>query len=282
MSSNDLVLNRFFTKYIIEDLIENYNNQTYCSIIKHYLENEKEQNNGELISKIYKYMSKNYRNEYFYQNTLLNKLLLGRHSINTTTALTQVPIGKSKADFVLINGKAVVYEIKTELDNFDRLKTQITDYYKAFDHVCVVTCEKNYDKLNMLLDNTSVGICILTNKNTLQFKKESQINTRSLNHKNIFKILRKNEFENIILEYYTKLPKTTPVFYYDECYKWFANIPIDKAYTMTLKQLKKRNKVIKDQFRNVPYELKSLLYFYNATISDFLKLDKFLKEKYRG
>ena len=82
---------------------------------------------------------------------MLNKLLLGRHSINTTTALTQIPINKSKADFILINGKAVVYEIKTELDNFERLKNQINDYYKAFSHVCVVTCEEYYKKLIKIL-----------------------------------------------------------------------------------------------------------------------------------
>ena len=69
---------------------------------------------------LYDRLKKEYRNEYFYKNTLLNKLLLGVHSTNTTTALAELPIGKAKADFVLINGKAVVYEIKTELDNFER------------------------------------------------------------------------------------------------------------------------------------------------------------------
>ncbi|MBU5889902.1 sce7726 family protein, partial [Vibrio cholerae O1] len=77
------------------------------------------------------------RNEYFYKNTLLNKLLLGKHSLNTTTAITEIPINKSKADFILINGKAVVYEIKTGLDSFERLESQIEDYFKAFVNVYV-------------------------------------------------------------------------------------------------------------------------------------------------
>ena len=47
-------------------------------------------------------MKNNYRNEYFIRILLLNKLLLGVHSVNTTTALTEVAIAKSKADFVLI------------------------------------------------------------------------------------------------------------------------------------------------------------------------------------
>ena len=67
--------------------------------------------------------------------------MLGIHSPRTTPALTEVPIGSSKADFILINGKAVVYEIKTALDNFDRLDGQIEDYYKAFSRTVVVTSE---------------------------------------------------------------------------------------------------------------------------------------------
>ncbi len=63
------------------------------------------------MKSLYNYL-KVYRNEYFYKNTILNKLLLGRHSINTTTALSEMPIGKSIADFILLNGKGVVDEIK--------------------------------------------------------------------------------------------------------------------------------------------------------------------------
>ena len=46
-----------------------------------------------------------------------------------------------------LNGKAVVYEIKTELDNLERLESQISDYYKAFDHVAVVTCIENVENV---------------------------------------------------------------------------------------------------------------------------------------
>lgn len=280
--NNNLILGRFFTQYNLEGLMRQNTNTTFLSVVKEYSTDKVSKNNGELISGIYRYMSKNYRNEYFYQNTLLNKLLLGRHSTNTTTALTQISIGKSKADFIMINGKAVVYEIKTELDSFERLKTQLEDYYRAFNYVCVVTCEDNYDKLSSILANSPVGICILTNKNTLQFRKESIENNENLEYSAIFRILRKIEFENILIEYFNDLPKATPAFYYDECYKWFINIPIIDVYKMTLKQLKKRNRIVKEQFCHVPYELKSLMYFYNASYIDYLRLDKFLKEKYWG
>lgn len=279
MNSN-MILNRLFTQYNFDDLMQGQKNDVYISVIKRFVQDPLSKNNGEIISEIYSYMSKNYRNEYFYQNTLLNKLLLGRHSINTTTALTQIPINKSKADFILINGKAVVYEIKTELDNFERLKNQINDYYKAFSHVCVVTCEEYYKKLIKILKNTNVGICILTNKNTLRFEKEPVADFSNITHKHLFKVLHKKEFEDILLEIFKKLPQATPAFYYDECYNWFESIPIMDAYKETLIQLKKRNKITKEEFNRVPYELKSLMYFNSNYDNDYKKLELFLNKMY--
>ena len=281
MGRSNNVLNRFFTQYTFKDLLSNNINTVYLGIVKRYLNNPGSKKNGEIISEIYSYMAKNYRNEYFYQNTLLNKLLLGRHSINTTTALTQIPIGKSKADFILINGKAVVYEIKTELDSFIRLQNQINDYYKAFSHVCIVTCENNYEKTSKMFHDTDVGIYILTDHNTLNFRKEPLPNYNYLDYKTIFKVMHKKEFENVILEYFGTLPQISPVFYYDECFRQFEKIPITEAYSLTLEQLKKRNKIIKEQFSIVPYELKSLMYFYNEYDNNYSKLCDFLEQGFR-
>lgn len=54
-----------------------------------------------------------------------------------------------------------------------------------------------------------------------------------------------------------------------------------KLYPMILNQLKKRNNIIKEFFNNVPYELKSLMYFYNAKEKDYIKLQYFLNETYK-
>ena len=169
-----------------------------CKVVRRYkIPCYGEISNGEVISEIYNYIGTSYRNEYFYKNTLLNKLLVHVHRLKTTVALTEVPIARSKADFIMINGKAVVYEIKTELDSFERLDTQLNDYFKAFNHVCVVTCEDNYGKISKLLEGTPVGICILSNRNTLQFPKEAEENNDKLSHETLFKVLHKKEFEEI-------------------------------------------------------------------------------------
>ena len=284
MHKNNLVLNRLFTQYIFRDLIHNGYNSTYSSIVKKYIQDYIQKDNSQLICELYKYMSTSYRNEYIYQNNLVNKLLLGKHSINTTTALTQIPINKSKADFILINGKAVVYEIKTELDTFDRLETQIKDYFKAFNHVCVVSCEENYDKLSTMLGDSPVGIYILTKKNTLSMnmRKEPLEYNGHLDHVTIFKILRKKEYENIVLKYYGKLPQVTPVFYFNACLEYFRQIPIEQAYTMVLNELKKRNQIIAEEYKKVPYELKSLVYFFDLSSQDYKTLNIFLNKTFRG
>lgn len=215
LTENNLILNRLFTQNVFFDMIDTNDNTTYGAVIQRFVNDYENKDNGALISEVYRFMSKSYRNEYFYQNTLLNKLLLGKHSINTTTALTQIPISKSKADFILINGKAVVYEIKTELDTFERLDTQLRDYFKAFNHVCVVTSDSQYDRAASLLQNTPVGIYALTPQNTISSKlrKEPQEDNSRLDYTAIFKVLHKKEYENILLQYFGELPaKFVPVY----------------------------------------------------------------------
>lgn len=277
---NNIILNRFFTQNIFVDLINDKENNLYDACVQRYLDEVKSLKNNVLISKIYTYLTKEYRNEYFYKNTLLNKLLLGRHSLNTTTALSEIPINKSKADFILINGKAVVYEIKTGLDTFERLESQINDYYKAFNHVCVVTCEENYEKVSQLLKDTKVGISILTERNTISTRKEPVEDNSKLDYSTMFKVLRKNEFENVILFHYGSLPITTQVNYYKECFKLFSLIDKETVYKYFLKELKNRKLTEIEEYKKVPYELKFMIYFSKFKQKDYAKLNTFLEKQW--
>lgn len=70
---------------------------------------------------LYNYFKKFYCNEYFYKNIIFNKFFLGWYFINIIIVFFEMFIGKSIVDFILLNGKGVVYEIKIELDKLDRL-----------------------------------------------------------------------------------------------------------------------------------------------------------------
>lgn len=277
-------LNRIFTRSMLRHFVEGRIDNTYASVVKRYTVGADEKKNSELISEIYCQLKRKYRNEYFYKNTLLNKLLLGVHSVKTTTALTEISIAKSKADFVLINGKAVVYEIKTELDNLDRLNTQINDYYKAFDYVAVVSYEDNLRLLKKVLNDLDkpVGIYVLRKNGKLGTIRQPEKYIFDLDKEVIFKLLRKNEYEEIIIQKYGYLPSVTQFKYYATCKDMFLEMPIRESYQMVLKQLKKRMHIQMEEFVKVPYELKFLAYFMELTQEEYHKLEIFLECQYGG
>lgn len=277
-------LNKIFTRNMLRQWIDGKTDTVYSSVVRCYANKPEQKKNRELISEIYCELQKNYRNEYFYKNTLLNKLLLGVHSVNTATALTELAIAKSKADFVLINGKAVVYEIKTELDNLGRLNSQIEGYYKAFDHVAVVTYEKNLQLLTKVLDKIDkpVGIYVLKKNGRLGTIRKPERYTADLDKETIFKLLRKKEYEEIIAKRYGYLPEVTQFKYYSACKKMFLQMSEEESYLLALKELKKRMQLEKEEFVKVPYELKFLAYFMELTCDDYQKLKVFLECQYGG
>ena len=275
-AANSILLNRFFTRNTFRQLLDDGESKTYTAVIRRYVTDADSRTNGECISEIYQYLQKNYRNEYYYKNTLLNKLLLGAHSPRTTTALTEVPVGKSKADFILINGKAVVYEIKTELDNFDRLEGQLEDYYTAFSRVVVVTSEDNYLEIDRKLKGTPTGIYILTKRGTLSRRKEPEEKLDSLSKSTMFKILRKAEYENIFSDLALPLPSVSQFDYYRACKSLFESLSIDMAYQYFVKELKRRSRVVIDEYKTVLPALRFLVYFLDLNKNDYVKLHDFL------
>ncbi|MBP3339755.1 MAG: sce7726 family protein [Lachnospiraceae bacterium] len=259
---HDYMLNKIFTIPNIDKMIWENNTELLLDYSKAFVDlNDKTY--GTAISTVYNHMDSAYRNEYFYKNAIFNQLLLKKHSLTDTVALTELPISDSKADFVMINGKGVVYEIKTDLDNFNRLKNQIEDYYKAFPYVNVVVGYKNYSKAKELLSDTSVGIFVLYNTGNLICRKKALYNDKNLSYETMFEILRKKEFESIILKHYKKLPEVNSFLYYRECLNWIKNMSKKTVHNEMLICLKKRmfseNKLIIEN--KIPYELKFYSYF---------------------
>lgn len=275
-ATNSILLNRFFTRNTFKQVIDDGESPAYIATIHRYIVDCSCKTNQECISEIYQHLKSEYQNEYYYKNTLLNKLLLGVHSPRTTTALTEVPVANSKADFILINGKAIVYEIKTALDNFDRLNGQIEDYYKAFSRVIVVTSEKNYNEVHQRLRNSPAGICLLTKKGTLSVRKEPIEYCGALSKPVMFKILRKNEYEQIMIKCFGSLPDVSQFEYYRACQTLFESLPTDVACKMFIQALKLRTKIDIVEYSKIPYELKFLIYFSNYKKSDYAKLCRFL------
>lgn len=278
--SDYTILNRMFTQKNIKDLIYRNNSNVYENIIREYFAVVDNCTNLDLINEIYKLLSKQYRNEYFYENTLVNKLLFGVHSPNTTVALSQIPISESKADFILINGRATVFEIKTDLDSFYRLESQLESYYKAFKYITVVTSEDKFNEIYKLLEDTPVGINVITKQDTISrtIKKDPKKMTSSLDHKVIFDMLHKSEFENIIYKHFQKLPEVAPAYYYDECFTMFKKIAMENIQKDILIEIKNRKSISVERFKTIPYPLKAISYFLNLNNKEHDKLGIFLTQ----
>ncbi|MFA9465004.1 MAG: sce7726 family protein [Velocimicrobium sp.] len=280
--NNNLILKRFFSKSMLADLLSQKKSNVFDCVIKRYIKNPNGKTYDELISEIYTYMGKEYRTEYLYKNTILNKLLFAKHDYKKTIALTELPIDKSKADFVMINGKGVVYEIKTELDNLDRIETQIQDYYKAFTEVVVVTYEDNIEKV-MATVPQSVGIMLLTKRQALKPVRNAEIVDKYLDYYTIFKILRKNEFEQILLDNKLKLPEVIQFEYYKECYSLIKGIDIQKLHNEMLEQLKTRMRIETVEFcLDSPKELRLLTYFDGKIKTKRNEFETVMKKSYGG
>ena len=103
---------------------------------------------GHIITDLYNVLKTNYCNEYIYKNTITNELLLKKYNLGTTILLNEFVVNKSIADLILVNEEPILYEIKTALDNTERLDSQVGDYKKALSKIFLGSKQQNYLRCN--------------------------------------------------------------------------------------------------------------------------------------
>ena len=208
---------------------------------------------GQFFDWVYRLLFKNYRNEYIYKNVLANKILIGKHSLNTSHMLTEFRAGKNKADVVILNGTTTVYEIKSQYDSFARLEKQIQSYFEIFDYINVITSPSHAKTLDTILPEKA-GVLVLTDRNTITTIRKPKSNKENINPAILFDSLRKSEYMRIIKEYYGTIPDVPNTQIYRECKKLYCEIPPGYAHELTVKILKGRNnsKILKDFIDKAP------------------------------
>lgn len=278
------MINKIFTVPYFDRMIsENSVPESFSKCVKRYIKTE-EATIGDAISEIYHFMDCEYRNEYFYKNTVFNQLLIKKHDLYNTAALTELPIGDSKADFIMINGRGVVYEIKTDLDNLLRLENQIKDYYKVFSYVYVVVGNKQLSHVKEFLKDQKVGIYELTASGKIICRKKALCNKENLSYEAMFQVLRKAEFESILLKHFHKLPEVNSFQYYRECRKWLERVNIITLQKDVMKCLKARTLMLVENKleEKVPYELRFYAYFSKKINSNYQEINTFWNARMEG
>lgn len=193
-----------------------------------------------LLEQVYIIISEKYRCEYVYKNTITNSILSKRHALDSTIILNEFRVGSSKADLVVLNGTSTAYEIKTELDNLDRLESQLASYRKCFDKIFIVTYGDNIKKISSLVDK-HIGLIIILDDLSIEMYKDSESNIDSISPEILFPSFRKHEYTSIIESEYGYVPDVPNTRIYDECKKLFSRLTPEKANTYMIQALKSRN-----------------------------------------
>jgi hypothetical protein len=106
---------------------------------------------------------KDYRHEYAYKAAITKKLLLGRHSLNTASLVTEFRVENCKADIAIFNGTSTAYEIKSERDKLGRLRSQLDSYKKFFSKVYVISGENHTEEV-LSTTSADVGVLLLNKR----------------------------------------------------------------------------------------------------------------------
>lgn len=187
----------------------------------------------------YSYLKENYRCEYVYKNEIANQLLLNFHSNNSATLLRELKSDNSIADIVIINGRTSAYEIKTELDNLERLPHQIQSYSSLYDLVYIVSYSGLVNKLKDALEGTA-GIIAMDSNGILKKIKPSPNYTHIFSPEKAGLTLRQSELVKAYKEIEGKIPSMGTAQIHLYCYDWFTQLDPLKARKIFMAALKSR------------------------------------------
>lgn len=265
------LLTSFFSRKAVQQLSVAGWTQTYEDTVLRIVDNPETKTNCECIEEIYQYLASHYKDEYYYKNEMLNQLV---HSEDT--AIVELPVSGSIADFIIVNDSATVYEIKTALDNFDQLESQISDYARAFAKVAVVIPSKKLDSLLQKIDDSKIGIVIEAD-GQLSVYREPTVHMSRLSHRAMFGILRKTEYRAIIKQWFGSLPEVSDFEYYERCCALFSQIPMSEAYPLFVDVLK--NRKLQQDISAIPYGFRGLIYFMKSSRREYARFLNFLDQK---
>jgi hypothetical protein len=182
------------------------------------------------------------RGEYVYRAVLTHKILLGIHSLNTASMLTEFRVGSSKADVVILNGTSTVYEIKSDRDSLARLANQLADYRKLFAKIYVIAGEAHVQEV---LDSTpnDIGVMSLGRRNRICTEREAAERPDLVCPITIFESLRSAEARTILRNLGFSVPDVPNTMLHGVLRECFARLSPEDAHQQMVQTLKQTRKL---------------------------------------
>lgn len=235
------VLSRFFSAAVIRDLGRYGRSQLFTRLVQQSeigLQVPQESSVGAVFDAAYDALKQSgMRDEYVYRNALTEKILLGRHSLNTATMLREVRTGVSKADVVVLNGTSTAYEIKSERDSLARLENQLSSYRNVFAAVNVVASPLHVREVLAKVP-ADVGVMTLSTRFTLQIEREAQNLPSRTSPLLVLELLRVNEALAVLNALGINAPEVPNTQIRSELGKIFASLDPEVAHGLMVRTLK--------------------------------------------
>lgn len=145
------------------------------------------------------------RDEYVYRSALTHNILMGKHSLNSACMLTEFRAGACKADLVILNGTATVYEIKSERDSLARLAKQVENYKRVFAKVYVIASEGHVSGVLNTVP-VDVGVMMLASRYRITMVREAADRPDRICPATVFEALRSAEAVAILRQLKIAVP----------------------------------------------------------------------------
>ena len=129
--------------------------------------------------------------EQFKGEVTLKARLVNLFLRQNVTAAFEIKVHRSRADFLTLNGVSKSFEIKSALDNLQKLPKQINDYLRVFDYNYLVIDECHYKKVLTIIPD-HYGIMVL-HGHQLTEDRPAALNT-CLDSETQLKLFTKKEF----------------------------------------------------------------------------------------
>ena len=192
----------------------------------------------EVLKKAYKIIHKNYPNEYIVKNEFLKKWIIKELGECNSLVFNEFRLGKATADLAMFNGVSKVFEVKSILDNENRLSRQIVEYQKVFNEVYLIVPECQIEKYSRY--DTSVGI--ITYESSLsQFELcRKAAYSLVLDIDVVMNILHSSEYLTIVKEHFSEIPEMNSFTQFEICKNLISSIQKSKLNKILIDCLKKR------------------------------------------
>lgn len=199
-----------------------------------------------------------YRDEYIYKAALTQKILLGKHSLHTASMLNEFRVGECKADVVILNDSATVYEVKSERDSLNRLDRQITAYARVFARVYVIAADSHIDAVVHAVP-PEVGILRLNRRYHISSLREALDRPELTSPAAIFDSIRTDEARMILASQGVSIPAVPNTTLHSVLRKLFIKLDPYQAHKGMVRVLKKTRDLLplSDLVSQLPLSLQS-------------------------